>query len=182
MKLLRSIFVMTGILACAGPFHRAVANDVIRAEDGPFISGGAFLHRPRQGLLRRSSASPSRRVISMTARSRCRPSFRARSISAASPRRRASSTALPRGRRWSFFSTAARTAPGAPIPTTIVTNALYDQGVHTLADFAKLKGKRIGVGALGSINQYNVARRADEIRASTQPTTCNGPSTFPSPI
>ena len=38
-----------------------------------------------------------------------------------------------------------------------VSQELYDQGVHSPADFAKLKGKRIGVGALGSINQYNVA-------------------------
>jgi NitT/TauT family transport system substrate-binding protein len=35
---------------------------------------------------------------------------------------------------------------------------LYDQGVHGLGDFAKLKGKRFGVGAVGSINQYNLAQ------------------------
>jgi NitT/TauT family transport system substrate-binding protein len=39
-----------------------------------------------------------------------------------------------------------------------VTQELYDQGVRSLGDFAKLKGKTIGVGALGSINQYNVAK------------------------
>ena len=36
--------------------------------------------------------------------------------------------------------------------------ALYDEGVRSLADFAKLKGKKFGVGAVGSINQYNLAQ------------------------
>jgi NitT/TauT family transport system substrate-binding protein len=39
-----------------------------------------------------------------------------------------------------------------------VTQALYDQGVKSMADFAKLKGKKMGVGATGSINQYNLAQ------------------------
>ena len=39
-----------------------------------------------------------------------------------------------------------------------VTQAVADQGVKSMADFAKLKGKKIGVGALGSINQYNMAQ------------------------
>ena len=46
-----------------------------------------------------------------------------------------------------------------------VTPELYEQGVHSVADFAKLKGKRIGVGALGSINQYNIAKGTREGRA-----------------
>jgi len=39
-----------------------------------------------------------------------------------------------------------------------VTQALYDQGVRGAGDFAKLKGKRFGVTALGSINQYTAAQ------------------------
>jgi NitT/TauT family transport system substrate-binding protein len=39
-----------------------------------------------------------------------------------------------------------------------VTQDLYDGGIKSLADFAKLKGKRIGLGATGSINQYLFAR------------------------
>jgi NitT/TauT family transport system substrate-binding protein len=38
-----------------------------------------------------------------------------------------------------------------------VTQELYDEGVHSPADFAKLKGKKIGLSALGSINQYTFA-------------------------
>ena len=48
-----------------------------------------------------------------------------------------------------------------------VTQAMYDAGVHSLADFAKLKGKRMGVGALGSINQYNLAQAL--LRAGLDP-------------
>ncbi len=39
-----------------------------------------------------------------------------------------------------------------------VRQELYDQGIKTVKDFAKLKGKKIGVGASGSINQYNTSR------------------------
>src|SRR3569623_437355 len=39
-----------------------------------------------------------------------------------------------------------------------VTQDLHDSGIKSLADFAKLKGKRIGLGATGSINQYLFAR------------------------
>ena len=39
-----------------------------------------------------------------------------------------------------------------------VTQDLHNAGVKSLADFAKLKGKRIGLGATGSINQYLFAR------------------------
>jgi NitT/TauT family transport system substrate-binding protein len=35
---------------------------------------------------------------------------------------------------------------------------LYDEGVRGLDDFAQLKGKRFGVAAVGSINQYNLAQ------------------------
>src|SRR5215475_14009630 len=48
--------------------------------------------------------------------------------------------------------------PGFGYPVMNVTQAIYDQGVHGAADFAKLKGKKVGVGALGSINQYNAAQ------------------------
>ena len=48
--------------------------------------------------------------------------------------------------------------PGRAYTATNVTQELYDAGVRGLSDFAKLKGKTIGVGALGSINQYNAAQ------------------------
>jgi NitT/TauT family transport system substrate-binding protein len=48
--------------------------------------------------------------------------------------------------------------PGFAYSVINVSNALYDAGVHSAADFAKLKGKKIGVGALGSINQYTTSK------------------------
>jgi NitT/TauT family transport system substrate-binding protein len=38
-----------------------------------------------------------------------------------------------------------------------VTQALYDEGVRTVRDFTQLKGKKVGVAALGSVHQYNAA-------------------------
>ena len=48
--------------------------------------------------------------------------------------------------------------PGFGYTVVNVRQALWEQGVRSVADFGQLKGKRIGVGALGSINQYDVAR------------------------
>jgi NitT/TauT family transport system substrate-binding protein len=43
-----------------------------------------------------------------------------------------------------------------------VRQELYEAGVRSVADFAKLKGKRIGLGATGSINQYLFARALEK--------------------
>jgi NitT/TauT family transport system substrate-binding protein len=48
--------------------------------------------------------------------------------------------------------------PGYGYLSVNVTQELYEQGIKSAADFAKLKGKRIGVGAIGSINQYDTSR------------------------
>ena len=48
--------------------------------------------------------------------------------------------------------------PGFGYTVINVTQALHDQGVRVAGDFAKLKGKRFGVSALGSINQYTAAQ------------------------
>jgi NitT/TauT family transport system substrate-binding protein len=48
--------------------------------------------------------------------------------------------------------------PGYAYTVLNVSQKLYDAGLHSLADVAMLKGKRIGVNALGSINHFNVAQ------------------------
>ena len=52
--------------------------------------------------------------------------------------------------------------PGRAYTATSVTQELYDQGVKSLADFGKLKGKKIGVVARGSINQYNIGKGLEQ--------------------
>ena len=39
-----------------------------------------------------------------------------------------------------------------------VSQALYDEGVTSVRDFSALKGKKFGVPAAGSVNQYSAAR------------------------
>src|ERR1051326_7571778 len=48
--------------------------------------------------------------------------------------------------------------PGYGYLAINVTQELYDQGVRTMADLGKLKGKKVGVNAVGSINQYDISR------------------------
>ena len=38
-----------------------------------------------------------------------------------------------------------------------VTQALHEGGLNSVRDFDRLKGKKIGVPAIGSVNQYNAA-------------------------
>ena len=45
--------------------------------------------------------------------------------------------------------------PGRGFTAVNVTPELYEDGLRSAANFAKLKGKKIGIGALGSINQYD---------------------------
>ena len=52
----------------------------------------------------------------------------------------------------------ANNRPGFGYTVVNVRQGLYDEGVRSLADFGKLKGKKFGVGAVGSINQYNLAQ------------------------
>ena len=47
---------------------------------------------------------------------------------------------------------------GSAYTVTTVTQALYDEGLNSVADFARLKGKKIGVSAQGGINQYNLSQ------------------------
>ena len=58
---------------------------------------------------------------------------------------------------------------GSAYTAIAVSQQTYDQGVHSLADFAKLKGKKVGMSAVGSINQYTFSLAL--IKAGLNPTT-----------
>ena len=147
---------------------RPAAADVVSGSAKGRSSPAAASSSPREAATSRSSASTCRCRISTTAPWRCRRLSPASSTFAHDRRTRACSTASPRARRWSSSSIAANNRPGFGYTVINVTQELYDQGVRSLADFGKLKGKKVGVGALGSINQYNCRAGAAEGRARSR--------------
>lgn len=63
-----------------------------------------------------------------------------------------------RGGQLVIFMDRSRERQGRAYVPTVVSKALVDKGVKTLVDLHMLKGKKVGVGASGSINQYLLAK------------------------
>jgi NitT/TauT family transport system substrate-binding protein len=135
----------------------ADAADRIRVGEGPFITGGAFYIAREKGYFAKLGLEIETKTFIDGAMAV--PSVIAGELDITFMTPNAS-----------LFNSVAKGAPlvvildrgnnrkGFAYTLVNVTQALYDEGVHSMADFAKLKGKKMGVGALGSINQYNLAQ------------------------
>jgi NitT/TauT family transport system substrate-binding protein len=135
----------------------AQAADRIRVGEGPFITGGAFYIAREKGYF--SKLGLEIETKSFIDGAMAVPSMVAGELDMTFMTPNAS-----------LFNSVAKGAPlvvildrgnnrkGFAYTLVNVTQALYDEGVHAMGDFAKLKGKKMGVGALGSINQYNLAQ------------------------
>jgi NitT/TauT family transport system substrate-binding protein len=135
----------------------AGAADKLRVGEGPFITGGAFLVAREKGYFKTLNIDIDTK--SFIDGALAVPSMISGELDMTFMTPNAS-----------LFNSVAKGAPlvivldrgnnrkGFAYTLDNVTQALHDQGVKSVADFALLKGKRIGVGALGSINQYNMAQ------------------------
>jgi NitT/TauT family transport system substrate-binding protein len=135
----------------------AQAADKIRIGEGPFITGGAFYVARDKGYFAKVGIEVETK--SFIDGALAVPSMISGELDM--------SFMTPNA---SLFNSVAKGAPlvivldrgsnkkGYAYTIVNVSQALADSGLKSLADFAKLKGKKIGVGALGSINQYNTAQ------------------------
>ena len=135
----------------------SAADDVVRVGEGPFITGGGFIVALERGYFKKMGLDIQIKKFNDGA-------FAVPSI--LSGELDISFMTAGAG----FFNSVAKGAPmvmvldrgnnkpGYGYSVTNVTQALYDSGIRSVADFAKLKGKKIGVGALGSINQYTTSK------------------------
>jgi NitT/TauT family transport system substrate-binding protein len=149
--------ILTIILGIAAGARDAGAADRIRVGEGPFITGGAFYIAREKGYFAKLGLEIDTKTFIDGAMAV--PSMVAGELDITFMTPNAS-----------LFNSVAKGAPlvlildrgnnrkGFAYTLVNVTQALYDAGVHSMADFAKLKGKKMGVGALGSINQYNLAQ------------------------
>jgi NitT/TauT family transport system substrate-binding protein len=135
----------------------ASAADRVRVGEGPFITGGAFYVARDKGYFKKLGIEIETKQFIDGALAV--PSMVSGEVDLALMTPNASLfNSIAKGAPMVLFLDRGGNRKGSAYTLTNVTQALYDAGVHSMADFAKLKGKKMGVGALGSINQYNLAQ------------------------
>ena len=156
-RLYASLAIALGATLALTAAEGARAADKIRVGEGPFITGGAFYIARDKGYFAKVGIEVETRSFMDGAMAV--PSMISGELDM--------TLMTPNA---SLFNSVAKGAPlviildrghnkkGFAYTLVNVSQALHDQGIKSMADFAKLKGKKIGVGALGSINQYNMSQ------------------------
>jgi NitT/TauT family transport system substrate-binding protein len=133
------------------------AADKVRVGEGPFITGGAFYIARDKGYFRKLGIEVETK--SFIDGAMAVPAMIAGELDMTFMTPNASLfNSIVKGAPLVIFLDRGNNKKGFAYTLDNVTQAVADQGVKSMADFAKLKGKKIGVGALGSINQYNMAQ------------------------
>jgi NitT/TauT family transport system substrate-binding protein len=147
--------IVGAVLAMAAVEARAA--DRIRVGEGPFITGGAFYVARDKGYFAKLGLEIETK--SFIDGAMAVPSMIAGELDMTFMTPNASLfNSIAKGAPLVVILDRGNNRKGNAYTLGNVTQALYDDGIHSLADFAKLKGKKMGVGALGSINQYNLAQ------------------------
>jgi len=143
------------MLASGGSGARAA--DRIRIGEGPFITGGAFYVARDKGYFGKLGLEIDTR--SFIDGAMAVPSMVSGELDMTFMTANASLfNSIAKGAPLVIILDRGNNRAGFAYTLVNVTQALHEQGVKSMADFAKLKGRKMGVGALGSINQYNLAK------------------------
>ncbi len=135
----------------------AHAADKIRLGEGPFITGGAFYVARDKGYFQKLDLDIEIKTFMDGALSV--PSMVAGELDITSVTPSAGLfNSIARGAQMVVILDRGNNKAGSAYTATSVTQALYDAGLKSQADFAMLKGKKVGVSAQGGINQYNVSQ------------------------
>jgi NitT/TauT family transport system substrate-binding protein len=135
----------------------AAAQDVVRIGEGPFISGGGFFVAEARGYFKKMGLDVQ--VKKFNDGAFAVPGLVAGELDLAlMPANASLFNSIAKGAPLVLVLDRGHNRPGFGYLTINVTQELYDQGIRTMADLAKLKGKKVGVNAVGSINQYDMSR------------------------
>ena len=135
----------------------ASAEDVVRVGEGPFISGGGFFVAEGRGYFKKMGIELQ--VKKFNDGAFAVPGLVSGELDLAlMPSNASLFNSIAKGAPLVFVLDRGHNRPGYGYLAINVTQELYDQGVRTMADLGKLKGKKIGINAVGSINQYDIAR------------------------
>jgi len=156
-KCFMSLAVALGATLALVATDVAGAADKIRVGEGPFITGGAFYIARDKGYFAKVGIEVETKPFIDGALAV--PSMVAGELDMTFMTPNASLfNSIAKGAPLVVILDRGHNKKGFAYTLVNVTQALSDQGIKSMADFAKLKGKKIGVGALGSINQYNMAQ------------------------
>ena len=159
MKRVR-LWSVLSVMLCFGaalPGDPARAADVARVGEGPFITGGGYFIAREKGYFKKLNIEIQAREFQDG--SLAVPSMVSGELEFAGMTAAASLfNSVAKGAPLVVILDRANNRPGFGYTVVNVRQPLYDEGVRSLADFGKLKGKKFGVGAVGSINQYNLAQ------------------------
>jgi NitT/TauT family transport system substrate-binding protein len=151
-----STLVLTLAAAAALPAAPGRCADLVRVGEGPFITGGGFLVAREKGYFKRLGIDIDTKMFIDGALAV--PALISGELDITFMTANAGLfNSIAKGAPLVLFLDRGNNKVGRAYTAMNVTQELYDQGVHGLADFAKLKGKKIGLSALGSINQYTSA-------------------------
>lgn len=135
----------------------ARANDTIRVGYGPFLSGGGLFIAQERGYFNKMGVTVELRRFNDG--SLAVPAMIAGELELTNlPAAANLFNSIAKGAPIAVFADWGNNKPGRAYTAFLVSQKLFDEGVKTIPDLAKLKGKRIGVGALGSVNHYNAAQ------------------------
>ncbi|MBI1205172.1 MAG: PhnD/SsuA/transferrin family substrate-binding protein [Rhodopseudomonas sp.] len=138
-------------------FSPAQAKDVVRVGEGPFITGGGFFVAQEKGYFDKLGITVEPKMFIDGALAV--PSLISGEIDISFMTANAGLfNSIAKGAPLVFVLDRGNNKKGRGYTVINVTKELYDGGVKSLADFSKLKGKRIGLSATGSINQYLFAK------------------------
>src|SRR5437763_15587324 len=158
MKAMRLTFSSACTALCAALVALdAGAADLVRVGEGPFITGGAFFIAREKGYFRKLGIEIETRRFEDGAFAV--PSIIAGELEFTLMTANASLfNSIAKGAPLTVILDRGHNRPGFGYTTLSVTQAISDTGVKSLGDVGKLKGKRIGVGALGSITRSTPRR------------------------
>jgi NitT/TauT family transport system substrate-binding protein len=149
-KSLATLLVAVSALAGA---RSALADDVVRVGEGPFVTGGGYFVAEGKGYFKKVGIDVQPKMFidgAMAVPSLISGELDISFMTASA----ALFNSIAKGAPLVFVLDRGNNKKGRGYTVINVTQDLYDSGIKSMADFAKLKGKRIGLGATGSINQY----------------------------
>jgi NitT/TauT family transport system substrate-binding protein len=135
----------------------AAANDVIRVGYGPFLSGGGLFIAQEKGYFNKMGITVELRRFddgSLAVPAMIAGELELTNLPAAANL----FNGIAKGAPIAVFADWGNNKPGRAYTAFLVSQKLYDEGLKTIPDLVKLKGKKVGVGALGSVNHYNAAQ------------------------
>jgi NitT/TauT family transport system substrate-binding protein len=153
---MRKTLIATALAVAALAASPAQANDMLHIGEGPFISGGPFFIARDKGYFAKLGLDIDTRIFNDGALAV--PAMVSGELDITIVTMSAGLfNSIAKGAPMVIFLDRGNNRTGRGGSAINVSNTMYAAGVTGPAELAKLKGKRFGITALGSINQYEAA-------------------------